>query len=83
MTSVSGVQQLKISGSGSVGTDMVENADKNGVSLSVHFLKFDGYQVDLAEYFCREEVRSRVGTVQNLLLIVFNYRFQLENITYQ
>ena len=37
---------------GGVGTDMVENADKDGISLPVYFLEFDGYQIDLAEYSC-------------------------------
>lgn len=39
MTSVSGVQQLQVGCSGGVGTDMVENANKDGISLPVYFLK--------------------------------------------
>ena len=83
MASVSGVQQLQVGCSGGVGTDMVENADKDRISLPVYFLEFDGYQIDLAEYSCREEVWSRVGTVQNLPLVILHDRFQLENIAYQ
>jgi len=83
MASVSGVQQLQVGCSGGVGTDMVENADKDGISLPVYFLKLDGYQIDLAEYSCREEVWSRVGTVQNLPLVILYDRFQLENVAYQ
>lgn len=39
MASVSGVQQLQVGCSGGVGTDMVENADKDGISLPVYFLE--------------------------------------------
>ena len=83
MASVSGVQQLQVGCSGGVGTDMVENANKDGISLPVYFLKLDGYQIDLAEYSCRKEVWSRLGTVQNLPLVILHDRFQLENIAYQ
>jgi hypothetical protein len=48
---------LQISRSGCIVPDMVEDADKNGVCLAVYLLKFDGYQVYLAEYSGREKIQ--------------------------
>ena len=66
---------MQIGCSGRIRTDMVENADKNRVGLSVYFLKLDGYQVYLTEYSCGEEIGSRIEAVQYIPFIVLYDRF--------
>ena len=80
---VAGVEQLQFGGADGVVADVVQHVDEDFVRLPVHRLQFDGDEVYLAEYPCREEVGSGVEAVQYLAFIPLYDGFQLENVAHK
>ena len=78
-----GVEQLQVMGCGSIVADMVEHSHKHGVTLPIDMGQFYCHQLYLTEHMSREEVGIGIETVDDVALVGFHHRFQLEGIAYQ
>ena len=77
------IEQLQVGSAHCIAPYMVQYVDKYLVGLAVDGLQFNGHEVYLSEYSCREEIRGRIETVQYVPLVPFHYGFQLEYIAHQ
>ena len=68
---------------GRIVTDMVEHPHKHRVTLPIYMRKFYRHQFYLIENMSREEVGIGIETIDDITLICFHHRLQLEGIAHQ
>ena len=83
LCTVAGIEELQVGSAHCIAPYMVQYVDKYLVGLTVDGLQFNGHEVYLSEYSCREEIRGRIETVQYVPFVPFHYGFQLEYIAHQ
>ena len=77
------IQRTKVRIIGGICTDAVENRDELRIALSVDFPQFNTQDRHLLPHFGIEEIGRGIEGGEQLALIFFQDRFQLENIANQ
>ena len=77
------VEQLQVLTLCLTGSDMVEDADEDGVALAIHLLEFDADELELLEDLGIEEEAAAVERIQQFAVILLHHRFQLIDVAHQ
>lgn len=62
---------------------MVEDADENGIALTVYLLEFDAHELEVFEHLGIEEETAAVEGTEQTTVVFPHHRLQLEDIAHQ